>query len=522
MRKYLEVVLCVGATMVLMLGAEAADYSGGTGTENDPFQIGSAVDWITLCNTSSDQNKHFVLIKDIDFTGVSLVPLDQFSGVFDGNDHVIRHLIIISDNADSTGLIGTLKGDGKINNLNMENVAVTGRSYTGGLVGLNYGFVKSCYVSGTVTGSSTSPVGSLVGKNDGIVTLCYSTGTVHGDNQVGGLIGYNRGKVDLCYAASKVEASYNAGGLVGVNQGIVDLCYATSKVEAFEEVGGLVGYNGGTVTSSYSIGAITGQEHVGGLVGFNGKIVAYCYWDMQTSGQPSGYGGEGRTTDDMTYPHATNTYVDWDFETVWIADTDHSMNNGYPYLRGIPPTPGQGEGEGESEGEGEEEVDSEGEIEGEPVEGEVVGEGESSEGEMEGELIVEGEIVIEGELAEGEPVEGEGEGELPAEGEGEPPLEGEGEATAEGEGEGEGEPVEGEGEIVTEGETIQEGEGEVIEGEIVEGEGETEGENGTFGCCGSTGKSLSPKDLFDRTLGDWLVIGMTLMALTALTYFVKI
>ena len=220
------------------------------------------------------------------------------------------------------------------------------------------------------------------------------------------------------------------------------------------------------------------------MVGFNGKIVAYCYWDMQTSGQPSSYGGEGRTTDDMAYPHATNTYVDWDFDTVWIADTDHSMNNGYPYLRGIPLTPGQGEGEGESEGEGEGEVsvegeaDSEEEIEGEPLEGEVV-----VEGEMEGELIVEGENVGEGEL-EGEPDEGEGEV-------------------------GEGEPVEGE---------ISEG--EVSEGEPTEGE-PTEGEDESCGCCSSTDKTLSPKDLFERTFGDWLVIGMTLMALTALTYFVK-
>lgn len=122
------------------------------------------------------------------------------------------------------------------------------------------------------------------------------------------------------------------------------------------------------------------------------------------------------------------------------------------------------------------------------------------------------------------PIEGEGEaeGETPAEGEspteGEEPAEGEGEITAEGEGEvpveGEGEaPFEGEGEMLSEGEIQPEGEGE--------GEGESEGEDEACGCCSSSGKILTPKDLFERTLGDWLVIGMTLMALTALSFSIK-
>ncbi|HOH29185.1 MAG TPA: hypothetical protein PLC40_05895, partial [Candidatus Hydrogenedentes bacterium] len=108
------------------------------------------------------------------------------------------------------------------------------------------------------------------------------------------------------------------------------------------------------------------------------------------------------------------------------------------------------------EGEG----DTEGEEEGEPIEGEL-GEGETIEGEIiEGEPT-EGEIT-EGELVEGELVEGEStEGEL-IEGE---PVEGE---TIEGEMI-EGEPVEGE---PVEGESV---EGEPVEGELVEGES-TEGE----------------------------------------------
>jgi len=59
---------------------------------------------------------------------------------------------------------------------------------------------------------------------------------------------------------------------------------------------------------------------------------------------------------------------------------------------------------------------------------------------------------------------------------------------------------------------------------VVEGpEGEFEGESqpGPCGCCNSIIKTLTFKGLFERTFGDWLIIGMTIMALTALTYFVK-
>jgi len=196
---------------------------------------------------------------------------------------------------------------------------------------------------------------------------------------------------------------------------------------------------------------------------------------------------------------------------------------GEAILEGEGEPPVEGEGETPAEGEGEPPVEGEGET---PAEGEgetpAEGEGEAPvEGEGEGEAILEGE----GEApAEGEgetPVEGEGEapvegeGEVPAEGEGETPAEGEGEAPIEGEGEtpaeGEGEiPAEGEGEAPVEGEPVVEGEGETP----AEGEGESvEGEEEPGGCCDSgSGAELLPTNL-QRRLGDFLLIGISLLCL---------
>lgn len=78
---------------------------------------------------------------------------------------------------------------------------------------------------------------------------------------------------------------------------------------------------------------------------------------------------------------------------------------------------------------------------------------------------------------------------------------------AEGETEGEP-PLEGEGEPIIEGETA---EGETPE----EGEGESEGEPGddhACGCCCNQ-KAVPLREMLDRALSDWLLVGLGLLSL---------
>lgn len=65
----------------------------------------------------------------------------------------------------------------------------------------------------------------------------------------------------------------------------------------------------------------------------NPDSVVASYWNTQTSGTTQSEGGEGRTTLQMTYPYAANTYVGWDFSNTWVADSTATQNGGYPYLR---------------------------------------------------------------------------------------------------------------------------------------------------------------------------------------------
>ena len=103
-------------------------------------------------------------------------------------------------------------------------------------------------------------------------------------------------------------------------------------------MGGLIGQiKTGKVERSYSAGPVSGTGiYVGGFLGQGtGTSLTDCYWDTQTSGQSSSAGGEGvagRTTAQMIYPHAADTYAEWDFQTIWAADVEGTRNDGYPYL----------------------------------------------------------------------------------------------------------------------------------------------------------------------------------------------
>ena len=84
-------------------GESGTKYSGGSGATNDPYRIGNAADWKALCTSTTDWDKHFILIRDIDFSGMILSPISPntakrlpfegtpFSGVFDGGNHVLRN-----------------------------------------------------------------------------------------------------------------------------------------------------------------------------------------------------------------------------------------------------------------------------------------------------------------------------------------------------------------------------------------------------------------------------------------------
>jgi hypothetical protein len=343
------------AVLGIIISTVVYAYSEGSGTSDDPYIISNADDWQQLMNNSSDWGASFIMGADVNLAGLSLTPVGNnsiwFSGVFDGNSHVISNADINLPSSDCVGLFGIIITQGQVKNLGVENATITGHSYVGGLVGFNAGSISNCYSkgqvnggyecgglvgenlgsinnchsTGQVSGSSTSEcIGGLVGKNDGGIINCYSTVQVSapaGSIGVGGLVGGNSNSINNCYSTGQVSApagSIGVGGLVGSNDSSISLtnCYSTGQVSGSSCIGGLVGENEVSISNCYSTGQVSGSEYVGGLVGRNFGTIVGSFWDIQTSGQTTSSGGTGENTAEMK-TKSTFTNAGWDLVSTW-------------------------------------------------------------------------------------------------------------------------------------------------------------------------------------------------------------
>jgi len=383
----LAVLTVVVAGLVFCSLSSAFAYSGGSGTAGDPYQIATKADLLALAAATTDYSKYFILTANINMQGQvftrAIIAADTsssvgfqgtaFTGTFDGNGHKITNFTINGGSNYCLGLFGYIYTGGSVKNLGLENCTVSGGSgsyYAGGLVGFNYGgSISNCYSTGVVSGYSYvgglvgvnyyngsisncystgavsggyDYVGGLVGYNygGGSIINCYSTGAVSGYYDVGGLVGQNHSSISNCYSTGVVSGSgYSVGGLVGLNSGSIINCYSTGTVSGSYYVGGLVGYNyggGSSIINCYSMGTVSGSQYVGGLVGRNSGSVGSSFWDTQTSGQITSNGGTGKTTAQMK-TLSTFTDAGWDFlgETInGTEDTWRMCVNGlyYPKL----------------------------------------------------------------------------------------------------------------------------------------------------------------------------------------------
>jgi hypothetical protein len=340
-------------------------YSGGTGTEPDPYQIANANDLLELAADTNDYNDCFILINDINMVGQVFTKAiigfqgTTFTGTFDGNGRKITNFTINGGSNDYLGLFGRISSSGSVKNLGLENFSVSGSSSVGGLVGDIYNSsISNCYATGMVSSSSYF-AGGLIGSSGGVVEDSYANCIVDGNDVVGGLIGMNKGDVSRCFAAGTVSGRYYTGGLTGDNHpdytisdsysfctvsgdfrvggltgnnwGTISNCYAMGNITGNEDIGGLVGTNNSSaVINCYSTGTVIGYLHVGGLVGscYNTEDVNASFWDIETSGQTTSDGGTGLTTAQMQNMD-TFTSVDWDFVDIWNI----GENQTYPFLR---------------------------------------------------------------------------------------------------------------------------------------------------------------------------------------------
>ena len=212
----------------------------------------------------------------------------RFNGDFKGNGYVVENLFISRSSTDHVGLFSVTHSTSRIESLGVTDANVTGRQYTGILVGTNYGEVVACYTKGAVTG--TSSVGGLVGDHFGTITTTYSTASVSGTRTLGGLIGYRS--------------------------------------------------TGGTTANSYSTGAVGSGSGTGGFQGdyVSAHNVTASYYDNQTSGKTTSNGGSGQSTAALQGPTGyTGIYSTWNANIDGVTGNDDPWDFGassqYPVLK---------------------------------------------------------------------------------------------------------------------------------------------------------------------------------------------
>lgn len=216
----------------------------------------------------------------------------------------------------------------------------------GGLVGFSRGSIENSHSTSNVSGGEYN-VGGLVGQLNGSILNCYCTGSVIGGTRVGGLVGYTvaNSTTNNSYCLGSVSSNGNyVGGFAGqvVTNSNISNSYSRSNVirtgGSNSDFGGFLGYISGTSTveNCMSIGSVkdnSGENIEGkGFAGGSGSNMIGNYFDMTASGHTSAVGASGRNTAELTYPYATYAYTNWNFTDIWVADTENSHNNGYPYL----------------------------------------------------------------------------------------------------------------------------------------------------------------------------------------------
>lgn len=292
MKKVNSITSAIFVLLVLAVFSINAYALSGSGTEGDPWLIGSLSDFDDFVADTDYWDDYIRLDVDLDLSATTYTtsPIapdtnststgfqgTMFTGSFNGNSYTIANLTIDMGSIKGSylGLFGYIDSAGEIKNLEVADCDIAGRS-------------------------DADFIGGLAGFSKGTVEECAATGTLSGRDTIGGLIGYNSdgGNVNNCYGQVSVTGDDKLGGLIGG-------CYNS------------------TVNDCYSTGVVSGDTDVGGLIGYNnGGTITACLWDVQTSLIFSSAGGTGKTTSEMQ-DESTFTDEGWDFVGEFINGVDY-------------------------------------------------------------------------------------------------------------------------------------------------------------------------------------------------------
>jgi hypothetical protein len=268
-----------------MLGASGIPVK----TAADLARIGTGVTYDGFLWGQTD----YYVMNDITLTG-SFTPIGAtttFKGKLYGQNHKITGLSISSGT--NVGLFSSTDG-ATISDLYLENIAVSGSSNVGGLVGNAIATtISNCMVSGSITATSgATSVGGIAGAVTSTtnITGCSTFGTINTERTpTGGIVGIAKDNITLnisnCYNTSKITGA--AGGIIGSIAGTQTLA-GTANITNCYNTGDITSVTSGSVNNAYAAGIIGGAGKTATAGGNFTVTIANCYNTGKMSSNANG------------------------------------------------------------------------------------------------------------------------------------------------------------------------------------------------------------------------------------------
>lgn len=371
----------------------------GQGTQASPYLITNKDDVLALMKMVNVRSNHYRgayfrqtadidMQKDATFVGIGVgagvgttpETMFYFSGVYDGDGHVISNMVtntnvvdgngkalaVASGGYNNVGFFGALDSTAVIKNLNLDETCVVyGWQRVGGIAARMAcgAVIDGCSFGGTIfayQGYAGGIAGYMASPTDGTFPTAVRNSVFYGQVNCnhqygGGIVGWSQSLIENCVSAGEVKNylfnaattlignTNNAGGITAYNGGEVRNCANFSNVHGHGSVGGIIGaintyYHGGRTINNFNSGMVSctaGQESLTGVM--VGSMIATSntenleikanYYDSQLATMAPFKGGEqtgihGLSTDSLT----TGMAVD-------------SLGNGFEYVDGLYPLP---------------------------------------------------------------------------------------------------------------------------------------------------------------------------------------
>ena len=304
--------LCVGASAHIIKPVEPTK---GTGSPEYPYEIATVphLYWFAEYVNKGNSGACAVLTQDIlinrnvltvdgDLNDLPYppanewIPINNFSGTFDGDGHTISGLYY-SGSGNYVGLFGCVGSGGVVKDVSVADsyIGVTTTSekalYIGGISGHNEGRLEGCTFSGTLTAEKNTTnnvytyAGGISGSNIGTIERCINYGKITGGGYnpiVGGICGgdYNAevmGTIKNCENNGAVTSITSggdgntcvAGGILGDGLSQIEGCHNRGSVLGANYAGGIVGRSRGeTITDcTNSAEVMAYYQYAGGICG---------------------------------------------------------------------------------------------------------------------------------------------------------------------------------------------------------------------------------------------------------------